>query len=67
MLPIQVQTLADIFEPNDILIIAVGAGIVFLTDLVGNSIAFGNRFVNALVTSILFAVVFSAMHYFSVW
>ncbi|MEL6277919.1 MAG: hypothetical protein AAF661_08055 [Pseudomonadota bacterium] len=55
------------FTEAQLVIIAVGAGIVFVTDLVGNSIAFNNRIVNALVTAILFAIVFAALGYFKVW
>ncbi|MGD1868800.1 MAG: hypothetical protein ACFB0F_04670 [Neomegalonema sp.] len=55
------------FTEAQLVIIAVGAGIVFVTALVGNSIAFNNRIVNALVTAILFAIVFAALGYFKVW
>ena len=35
-----------------------GAGIVFIADMIGNSIAFTNRFVNALVTATVWAGIF---------
>jgi len=44
--------------------VIVAAIIVFLVDLVGNSLAYGGRFVNALVTAIVFLVVFGALAYF---
>ncbi len=47
------------FEP--ILILAI---IVFVICWIGNALTFGNRFVNALVTSIIFALVFGAVAYF---
>ena len=47
------------FEP-----VLIAAVIVFIIDSVGNIIEFNNRFVNALVTAILFAIVFGALVYF---
>ncbi len=44
--------------------VIVAAIIVFVVDLVGNSLAYGGRFVNALVTAIVFLVVFGALAYF---
>ena len=38
--------------------------IVFIISWIGNSILFSNRFLNALVTSIVFAAVFGAVAYF---
>jgi len=38
--------------------------VVFIIDLIGNSFAFGNRYVGALVSAILFALVFGALVYF---
>jgi hypothetical protein len=43
------------FEP-----VLIASIVVFVIDLVGNSIAFGNRYLNAL----LFALVFGALVYF---
>jgi hypothetical protein len=47
------------FEP-----VLIASIVVFIIDLVGNSIAFGNRYLNALVSAILFAIVFGALVYF---
>ncbi len=41
--------------------VLIGAVIVFLLDLIGNMISFSNRFLNALTTGIVFAVVFGAL------
>jgi hypothetical protein len=47
------------FEP-----VLVAAVVVFVIDLVGNTIGFGNRFLSALMSAILFALVFGALVYF---
>ena len=47
------------FEP-----VLIASVVVFIIDLVGNWIAFGNRYLNALVSAILFAAVFGALVYF---
>ncbi len=44
--------------------VIVAAIVVFVIDLIGNTLAFGSRFVNALVTAIVFALVFGALVYF---
>ena len=44
--------------------VILAAVVVFIIDLVGNHIAFGNRVLNALVTSVLFGLVFAAAFYF---
>ena len=44
--------------------------VVFIIDLVGNWIGFGNRFLGALMSAIVFALVFGTLVYFgygSVW
>jgi hypothetical protein len=43
--------------------VLIGAVIVFLLDLIGNMISFSNRFLNALTTGIVFAVVFGGLIY----
>lgn len=43
--------------------ILMAAGLVFVLDLVANFISFNNRFVSALTTAVLFAVLFGAMVY----
>src|SRR5690606_17444556 len=40
-----------------------GAIIVFVIDLIGNALSFSSRVVNALVTAIVFAVVFGGLTY----
>ncbi len=44
--------------------VIVAAIIVFLVDLVGNSLAYGGRLVNALATAVVFFVIFAALAYF---
>lgn len=55
MLPVQYAW----FEP-----VLIASVVVFIIDLIGNSFAFGNRYVGALVSAILFALVFGALVYF---
>jgi len=43
--------------------VAISAGLVFVIDLVANMISFSSRFMNALVTAVLFAILFGAMMY----
>lgn len=43
--------------------VLIAAAVVFVLDLVGNMISFSNRFLNALTTAIVFAVLFSALIY----
>ncbi len=47
------------FEP-----VLVAAVVVFVIDLVGNTIGFGNRFLGALMSAIVFALVFGTLVYF---
>ncbi len=47
------------FEP-----VLIATIVVFVIDLVGNSIGFGNRFLSALMSAIVFAIVFGALVYF---
>jgi len=47
------------FEP-----VLIASIVVFVIDLVGNSISFGNRFIGALASAIVFALVFGALVYF---
>jgi hypothetical protein len=47
------------FEP-----VLIASIVVFVIDLIGASIAFGNRFLSALMSAILFALVFGALVYF---
>ena len=47
------------FEP-----VLIASIVVFVIDLIGGSIALGNRFLSALVSALLFAGVFGALVYF---
>ena len=47
------------FEP-----VLIASIVVFIIDLIGNSITFSNRYVSALVSAIVFAVVFGGLTYF---
>jgi hypothetical protein len=47
------------FEP-----VLIASIVVFVIDLIGASIAFGSRFLSALASAVLFAVVFGALVYF---
>ena len=47
------------FEP-----VLIASIVVFIIDLIGNSITFFNRYVSALVSAIVFAAVFGALVYF---
>jgi hypothetical protein len=44
--------------------VLIAAAVVFVIDLIGNQIAFGNKFLNALVTAAIFALVFGALTYY---
>ena len=43
--------------------IAMSAALVFVIDLIANMLSFSNRFISALVTSVLFAVLFVCLIY----
>lgn len=43
--------------------VGISAILVFVIDLVANMLAFNNRFVNALMTALVFAVVFIGLMY----
>jgi len=47
----------------DLQLIGFAAVLFFIIGFIGNLIAFGNRFVNALVTAILFAAIFVGAYY----
>jgi len=47
------------FEP-----VLVATIVVFVIDLIGNSIGFGNRLFSALMSAIVFALVFGTLVYF---
>lgn len=44
--------------------VLIAAAVVFVVDLIGNILSFSNRFLNALVTAILFAAIFGALSYY---
>jgi hypothetical protein len=44
--------------------VLIAAAIVFVVNLVGSIVEFNNRFVNALVDTVLFAIVFGALVHF---
>jgi hypothetical protein len=41
--------------------VLIAAAVVFVVDLIGNFLSFSNRFVNALVTAIVFLVIFGGL------
>jgi len=45
-------------------LVAMGAVLVFIADLIGNTLSFHNRFLNALTTAIVFAAAFAFFIYF---
>ena len=47
------------FEP-----VLIASIVVFVIDLIGNSITFSNRYLSALVSAIVFAIVFGGLVYF---
>jgi hypothetical protein len=47
------------FEP-----VLIATIVVFIIDLIGNAIGFGNRFASALASAVLFALVFGTLVYF---
>ena len=47
------------FEP-----VLIASIVVFVIDLIGNYITFSNRYLSALVSAIVFAIVFGALVYF---
>lgn len=44
--------------------VLLAAAIVFVIDLIGNTLVFGNRVANAVATSVVFALVFGSLVYF---
>ncbi|MEQ1714401.1 MAG: hypothetical protein ABL907_00220 [Hyphomicrobium sp.] len=44
--------------------VLLAAVVVFVIDLIGNILSFGSRITNALVTAVVFAVVFGAVVYY---
>lgn len=48
---------------GELKLLGFAALLFFVVGLVGNIVAFGNRFVNAFVTALIFAALFVAAHY----
>ena len=46
--------------------VIIGAAVVFFLDLIGNMLSFSNRFVNALTTALIFAVLFGSLIHFGI-
>lgn len=44
--------------------VIVAAIVLFIVDLIGNSIAYGGRFINAIATAVVFFIIFAALAYF---
>jgi hypothetical protein len=44
--------------------VIIAAAVVFVIDLIGNTLAFGSRVVNAFVTAVVFTLVFGSLVYF---
>ena len=45
-------------------LVIMGAVFVFIADLIGNTLSFQNRFINALTTTLVFAAAFAFFIYF---
>jgi hypothetical protein len=46
-------------------LVLIAAAVVFVVDLVGNVLSFSNRFLSAIVTALVFAVVFGGLTHFA--
>lgn len=44
--------------------VLIAAAVVFVVSLIGNTLAFGNKILNALVTAAIFTVIFGALTYY---
>ena len=56
---------SDLTYYDGLALIGLGAVAVFISDFIGNHIAFGHKVVNALVTATVFALLFGgAVYYF---
>lgn len=43
--------------------VLTGAGVLFVIAYIGNLLSFSNRFVNALITAVLFAAIYAGLFY----
>lgn len=46
--------------------VLMAAAVVFVLDLIGNMLSFSSRIINALVTALVFAVLFGALIHFEI-
>ncbi len=44
--------------------VLIASGVVFIISLLGNILAFGNRLFNAIVTAVVFGLVFGALSFY---
>lgn len=44
--------------------VVIAAIVVFIISWIGNSVIFGNKFLNALATAVVFGLIFGALAYF---
>ena len=44
--------------------VLIAAVVVFIIDLIGNTLSFSNRTLNALVTAVVFSLVFGSLVYY---
>lgn len=47
----------------DWMTVAIYSGIAFIAAIIGNAIAFGNRFMGAVLTAVFFALLYVFWHY----
>lgn len=50
-------------NPENLQVIGVAAGAVFIADFLANMLSFSNRFVSAIVTAVIFAALFAGVTY----
>ncbi len=46
--------------------VLIAAAVVFILDLIGNTISFSNRILNAFTTALVFAVLFGSLIHFGI-
>jgi hypothetical protein len=46
--------------------VVIAAIVVFIISWIGNSLIFGNKFLNAFATALVFALIFGALAYFRI-
>ena len=55
---------ANLNETHALSAVGIGFVAVFISDFIGNNIAFGSKFVNAMVTATVFALMFGGSIYY---